>query len=466
MDYPLSQTVDYRQASLFAQAIDDEEAVVYLHSARQDAQLGRYSFLALEPVTVWRGDDLSDGSCWQRWRDCLAHFSLKTDSTLPPFQGGLAGYVSYDAGALLQGCGAELTAGLALPAWCMGVFDVVLSYDHHAERAWVVSTGYPEQSSSLRRARAQARLHALVERVESAQERVMSVNPYIPAAAIQRHFSRTEYLAAIARAQAYIRAGDIFEVNIAQCCYTLRPQHFSPLALFHRLCRDNAAPFAAYLRFGEAAIVSSSPERFLQVRGDKVEARPIKGTRPRSLDPQEDEAIALELLASEKDRAENVMIVDLMRNDLSKVCLPHSVAVPQCCGLESYETVHHLVSVITGRLAPDQDVIGLLQASLPGGSITGAPKIRSMQIIAELERRRRDAYCGNALYLGFDGALDSSILIRTIVADAEQLSFHAGGAIVLDSDPQMEYDETMTKWAPLWQALTGEAMPLLDEVML
>ena len=138
----------------------------------------------------------------------------------------------------------------------------------------------------------------------------------------------------------------------------------------------------------------------------------------------------------------------------------------QCCGLESYETVHHLVSVITGRLAPDQDVIGLLQASLPGGSITGAPKIRSMQIIAELERRRRDAYCGNALYLGFDGALDSSILIRTIVADAEQLSFHAGGAIVLDSDPQMEYDETMTKWAPLWQALTGEAMPLLDEVML
>ena len=217
----------------------------------------------------------------------------------------------------------------------------------------------------------------------------------------------------------------------------------------------NPAPFAAYLNTGEVQIVSASPERFLELQGRQVETRPIKGTRPRGATPEEDRRLGAELLASEKDRAENVMIVDLLRNDLSRVCRDHTVLTPEICVLESFATVHHLVSTVTGELRPGLDAVDLLRATFPGGSITGAPKIRAMEIIAELEPTRRGPYCGAIGWLGGDGWMDTSITIRTYAIKDGMVAFQAGGGIVADSDPAAEYEETLDKARALIEALQG-----------
>jgi para-aminobenzoate synthetase component 1 len=253
----------------------------------------------------------------------------------------------------------------------------------------------------------------------------------------------------------YIYAGDIYQANLSQRFQTILPEGDSPFALYQRLRRLNPAPFAAYLNFGDIVIASASPERFLQLRGGWVETRPIKGTRPRGATPVEDKAHARELLASEKDRAENVMIVDLLRNDLSRVCRDHTVTVPELCVLESYATVHHLVSTVVGQLNPGATAIDLLRATFPGGSITGAPKIRAMEIIAALEPTQRGPYCGSIGYVGFDGNIDSSITIRTYAIKNNVVTFQAGGGIVADSDPAAEYEETLTKAGALMEAVRG-----------
>src|SRR5690606_22147538 len=246
--------------------------------------------------------------------------------------------------------------------------------------------------------------------------------------------------------------GDIFEACIAQCFHAPMP-HLTPWQLYQRLRQFNPAPFAAYIHAGHYHIASASPERFLKLQHRQVEARPIKGTRPRDTDFSKDQALANELLASEKDWAENVMIVDLLRNDLSRVCQDHSVQVPQLCGLESYVTVHHLVSVITGKLKNNHQIVDLLRATFPGGSITGAPKIRAMEIIGEIEQIVRGPYCGSVGYFGFDGHMDTSIAIRTFAIKDQTVTFHAGGAIVADSDPLAEYQETLDKAAALKRSL-------------
>jgi para-aminobenzoate synthetase component 1 len=225
--------------------------------------------------------------------------------------------------------------------------------------------------------------------------------------------------------------------------------------LYQRLRRRNPAPFAAYLDTGDVQIVSASPERFLELKGRQVETRPIKGTRPRGSTTEEDARLGDELLASEKDRAENVMIVDLLRNDLSRVCRDHSVLTPEICALESFATVHHLVSTVTGELRPGLDAVDLLRATFPGGSITGAPKIRAMEIIAELEPTRRGPYCGAIGWVGCDGRMDTSITIRTYAIKERQVAFQAGGGIVADSDPAAEYEETLDKARALIEALRG-----------
>src|SRR4029077_5091398 len=228
----------------------------------------------------------------------------------------------------------------------------------------------------------------------------------------------------------------------------------TPLALHDRLRRRNPAPFAAFLDFGDVVVASSSPERFLRVQPDgRVETRPIKGTRPRGLGPEHDAALALALAESEKDRAENVMIVDLLRNDLSRVCEPGSVRVPELFALEHYATVHHLVSTVVGDLVPTQDAADLVRAAFPGGSITGAPKVRAMQIIAELEPTRRGVYCGAIGYWSATGAFDTNIVIRTYLGLGDVVYFQAGGGIVADSDPEQEYRETLDKARGLIAAL-------------
>jgi para-aminobenzoate synthetase component 1 len=265
------------------------------------------------------------------------------------------------------------------------------------------------------------------------------------------NFSLNDYRAAVERAIDYIHAGDIFQVNLAQ--RLLYPARGEALDLYLRLRHCNPAPFAAWFDLGTAQIASASPERFFSVQGGRVEARPIKGTRRRTAWAEADLFAGDELLESEKDRAENVMIVDLLRNDLSRVCAADSVHVSQLCGLETYQFVQHLVSVVEGSLSPGQSAATLLHAAFPGGSITGAPKVRAMEIIAELEPTARGFYCGSLGYLGFDGASDWNILIRTITAACGWWQLPVGGGIVAQSSPLREYEETWHKAEGLLRAL-------------
>ncbi len=270
-------------------------------------------------------------------------------------------------------------------------------------------------------------------------------------AAVYSNFDHNGYCAAVRRAIEYIYAGDCFQVNLSQ--RLLHPATLPPLELYRRLCERNPAPFAGYFDLGDFALVSASPERFLRVEDGRVETRPIKGTRPRGATPEEDQRQRDDLLRSAKDRAENVMIIDLLRNDLGRVCAYGSVQVEAVCRLESYRTVHHLVSEVVGRLRPGQGPIDLLRAAFPGGSVTGAPKVRAMQIIAELEPTVRGPYCGSLGYLGFNGSMDTNILIRTFMIGRGWMQFPVGGGIVADSTPQAEYEETLHKAEGLLRAL-------------
>jgi para-aminobenzoate synthetase component I len=276
-----------------------------------------------------------------------------------------------------------------------------------------------------------------------------------PASAWRSNFTESGYHAAVEKVRAHIFAGDIYQANIAQRFELDLPADFSCFGFYEQLRRINPAPFAAYLSFGDTAIASSSPELLLRKRGAFVEARPIKGTMKRSFDPAEDVRRGEALLASEKDRAENIMIVDLLRNDLSLVCKPYSIEVPVLCGLESYANVHHLVSVVTGELAEGRDELDLVTAAFPGGSITGAPKRRTMEIIEAIEPSPRGYYCGSIAYIGFDGSADMNIAIRTAVLKPGKASFHAGGGITYLSDPAAEYAETYAKAQRIFAAFTA-----------
>jgi para-aminobenzoate synthetase component 1 len=270
-------------------------------------------------------------------------------------------------------------------------------------------------------------------------------------AGVTSTFDRSGYLDAVRRAIEYVHAGDCFQVNLSQ--RLLAPLTELPLDLYARLRERNPAPFAGYLDLGEFAVASASPERFLRVTDGDVETRPIKGTRPRGRTPAEERDRMAELAASPKDRAENVMIVDLLRNDLGRVCEYGTVRVPRVCQVETFRYVHHLVSEVRGRLAAGKTPADLLRACFPGGSVTGAPKVRAMEIIAELEPTARGPYCGSLGYLGFDGSMDSNILIRTFTAGRGWVQFPVGGGIVADSDPEREYEETLHKAEGLLRAL-------------
>lgn len=259
-------------------------------------------------------------------------------------------------------------------------------------------------------------------------------------------------MAAVQKVIDYIHAGDIFQANLTQRFTADLPKDFSPYGFYQNLRAINPALFAAYLNFDGFSIASSSPERFLKLDHKKAETRPIKGTRPRHTDPQCDQKNATDLAQSAKDRAENTMIVDLLRNDLSKVCTPHSVHVPELCAVHSFASVHHLVSTVTGELEEGQTALDLLAGCFPGGSITGAPKVRAMEIISELEACPRGPYCGAIGYIGFDGNMDTNIVIRTVVFKDNLAAAQVGGGIVADSDPLAEYNETLDKARALFDA--------------
>jgi para-aminobenzoate synthetase component 1 len=334
----------------------------------------------------------------------------------------------------------------------LGLYDWVIAWDHLEEKAWIISTGIGEVGRGRHDERAAARLSWVQDRLASPAPAIVDQPTAAPAPL--SNFSRHEYEAVVRRVREYIAAGDVYQVNIAQRFRTSFTG--SPLALYRRLRARNPAPFGVYFDFG-GTVLSISPERFLRLEPATriAEARPIKGTRPRGASPDRDSALARELLASAKDRAENVMIVDLLRNDLGKVCRTGSISVANLFALETHPTVHHLVSTVTGVLREDADAFDLLRAAFPGGSVTGAPKIRAMEIIAELERAPRGVYCGALGYIAATGAMDLNIPIRTVLLKDGQATFHAGAGIVWDSDPTAEYQETLAKAATIAEALTS-----------
>ena len=436
----------------------------FLDSARVDPHLGRWSYVAADPFLrltskdgrITLGERSFTGDPLAVLQRALAHYRLDHDPALPmPFQTGALGWFGYDLAHHLERLPHPAADDMAFPDLALGFYDAILAFDLLDRRAWILSSGWPEATPEASMHRRKARADQLAARLGNAAP--LAPEEPDPPVVPRANFTRAGYEAAVRRVVEYILDGDIFQANLSQRFLAPLPPGWDAWRLYRRLRRRNPAPFAAYLELGATTVVSASPERFLELRGRQVETRPIKGTRPRGATPAEDARLGNELLASAKDRAENVMIVDLLRNDLSRVCRDHTVLTPEICALESFATVHHLVSTVTGELRPGLDAVDLLRATFPGGSITGAPKIRAMEIIAELEPTARGPYCGAIGWLGADGWMDTSITIRTLAIKDGRLAFQAGGGIVADSDPAAEYEETLDKAKALLEALRGEA---------
>ncbi|MCX7701967.1 MAG: aminodeoxychorismate synthase component I [Gemmataceae bacterium] len=441
-----------------AQRLSGLPNLIWFDSGQGFAELGRYSYLAAAPAEWYCGRVDHGRSPWSVLPDVLKRFRLSAVAGLPPFQGGIAGLFGYGLNRSLERVPAHRIDEFQLPDFALGVYPWVMAWDHLTDRAWIVATGWPEVDEPSRRRRAEKQIDDVqtwlrrgCERPSRPHQAAVSptgLHPVPSLPGISSNFDRPGFEAAVSRAVAYTHAGDCFQVNLAQRLLT--PLTEPAFGLYCRLRQVNPAPFAAFFDAGEFQLLSASPERFLQLAADgQVETRPIKGTRPRGITPEHDALLGGALQESVKDRAENVMIVDLLRNDLGRVCEFGSVRVDVVCGLESYATVHHLVSQIRGRLRSDQGPLDLLKAAFPGGSVTGAPKVRAMQIIAELEPHARGAYCGCLGWIGFNGAMDTNILIRTFTAAKGWLQFPVGGGIVADSDPAREYEETLYKAAGL-----------------
>jgi len=453
----------FRRLAAAPQLVFLDSAALDERSPADDAdgslpRLGRYSFVAADPIhsVLVPADagaaDIAAASA--ALRALLADLACATIPALPPFQGGVAGLVAYECGLARLGLDAPQPPAASVPLVALHVYDVVAAFDHDAGRGWLISQGVPAKGPVARRERATARLDALLERLASpAPPRRQPATPAsLPPGAnhplpthphVLSTHSPESYRKMVHRGIEFVRAGDVFQVNLAQR-FTVATA-IDPVELYDRARALNAAPFAGFFDAGTCRIASMSPERFLQVTRGTVRMHPIKGTRRVIASPEADLYAGDELGASAKDRAENVMIVDLVRNDLSRVCVPESVQVEALCRLERYRFVQHLVSIVAGRLRRGLTSLDALEAALPGGSVTGAPKHRACEIISDLEGFTRGAYCGSLGYIGFDGTADFNLLIRTFVATDGLVTFAAGGGITAASDPAAEHAESLHK---------------------
>ena len=456
MSIPLLTELPYQadSARLF-EAVADRPWAVFLDSGLHHPGQARYDIIAAEPyvrlvtrggITEVHGDgtELSRADPFALLRTHLA-MDPACSATLP-FSGGAIGYFGYDLARRIESLPARARDIERIPDMVIGIYDWAVVVDHSERRAWLASQG--------RDADTDRKWDALVQLFSAAPVERSRVS-FRVTSPITSNFTPQGYGHAFDHVLDYIRAGDCYQVNLAQR-FVAQAQG-DPWLAYQRLRLINPAPHAAYLSTPYAHILSASPERFLRVENRQVETKPIKGTRPRAGHARLDAELIAELLASEKDRAENLMIVDLLRNDLSKNCELGSVKVPRLFDVESFATVHHLVSTVTGTLAQGRDAIDLLRGAFPGGSITGAPKVRAMQIIEELESHRRGVYCGAIGYIGYDGNMDTNIAIRTLVYSRGTVRFWAGGGIVADSQRDAEYQETFDKAAALLNLLQQSA---------
>ncbi|TVM03392.1 MAG: aminodeoxychorismate synthase, component I [Candidatus Brocadia sp. WS118] len=434
----------------------------FLDSALPVKGVSRYSFLGFNPFLIMKAKrqkiTLTDrdgvleieGNPFEHLRELLRQFSLKNTTESVPFECGVVGYFGYDLCLFIERLTTRAIDDLGLPDMYLGFYDTMISYDNFLQTCYVIGVDFGLDTTL------QDRMGYLGEAVSRKSNAVYepghyTSNPEIPEPTLKFNFPKEHYLDAIRRIKAYIAAGDVYQVNLSQRIET--HVDIPPYELYKKLRSVNPAPFSGYLAFDEVAIISSSPERFLKMNAGHVQTRPIKGTRPRGKDNNTDELMKQALLSSPKDDAELTMIIDLERNDLGRVCDYGSVKVTERKALETYPTVYHLVSTIEGDLYERYDFIDLLKAAFPGGSITGAPKIRAMQIIDELEPTQRSVYTGAIGYIGFNGNADLNIAIRTFIMKGNSVYFQVGSGIVADSDEEEEYEETMHKAKALIDSL-------------
>lgn len=438
-------------------ALGDWPGLILFDSAVTHPQGERFSFLTADPLhqvrltTIDRGRDP-----FAAFRTSLSEPQGTPAPDQPPFQGGWAGLMSYELGSSLERVPPARRDEFQLPLLQAGWYDWVLAWDHWSQRTWLIAQPNPELAPSRRVEAVRKRLAQPPVRRggQPAIRPLTDLSPHWPVPGSDQlwsNFSAAEYHHAVERVIEYIRAGDIFQANLTQRLLT--PARTDPISLYERLRQCNPAPMAGLFLVDDWAVLSASPERFIRLTGQTVITRPIKGTRRRPTQPEADLFVKDELRESVKDQAENVMIVDLLRNDLSRVCRPGTVRVPQLCGVETFATVQHLVSEIRGELRPGITAWEVFRATLPGGSITGAPKVRAMEILAELEPTVRGPYTGCLFYVSTTGAVDSNLLIRTFVQRHGWLQCGVGGGITAQSHPAEEYAETWHKAAGMLRAL-------------
>ncbi|NOQ80950.1 MAG: aminodeoxychorismate synthase component I [Methylophaga sp.] len=446
----------HKDSSVYFEAIKDKAWPIFLDSAQDDHIDARYDIQTADPfITLATTSEntlithhnseakLSSDDPFQILQEILQQYQPSQSSDLP-FCGGALGYFSYDLGRRLESLPAYALDAEHIPDMVIGIYDWAIVTDHKQQRCWLASYGLNPET--------QDQWDELVSQFSTTSSPSHQDKFHVKGE-LRSNLNRQQYQHAFNKIQHYIHEGDCYQVNLAKR-FEIEAEG-DPWFAYQLLRKQNSAPFSAYFSTPYATVLSSSPERLLRVADSHVETKPIKGTRPRDLNnAEQDQLLADELQSSLKDRAENLMIVDLLRNDLGKVCEPGSIEVPKPFALESFATVHHLVSTITGTLSEKQNAVSLLRACFPGGSITGAPKLRAMEIIEELEPHRRGLYCGSISYIGFDGKMDSNITIRTLIYSDNRLRFWAGGGIVADSKADDEYQEVHDKAAAMLNLLT------------
>ncbi len=446
---------NFNPLSAFA-AVSHIPYSLLLDSADTGHPDGRYSYICCKPIetletkngkttiTNWDAQTTFESCPFTLLQSRINTWiqNAETIKELPPFQGGAAGFFGYDLGRQLENIKEDTPNNQAMPDMAIGIYDQVLAHDNKTKQSWIITHARNKDEA---RTKQKHLLRLFAQEPERAGHSCADL-PWEPV------FDTHDYKENIKKIISYINEGDIFQANMTQRFDAELPENFAPFEHYLNLREVNPAPFAGFMDLGQVKISSASPERFISINDGNVQTRPIKGTRPHVEDTKIDQRYRDALINSEKDNAENTMIVDLLRNDLSKVCEMDSVEVTELCKLETFASVHHLVSTIKGKLKPTHTPLDLMRACFPGGSITGAPKIRAMEIIEELEQTRRGPYCGSLAFIGFDGTMDSNILIRTLVYEGNNVSLQAGGGITADSNADDEYQELFDKAEALFRS--------------
>jgi anthranilate/para-aminobenzoate synthase component I len=482
--YPLYKEVSYREPYKIYENLNIEGEGILLESVKGPFNIARYSFIAFDPYLIFKSKDreieirkspqylssvVSFREPLEKLKELLKVYPQKDLDELPPFQGGAIGLISYDFVRYLEKIPELSIDDIKIPDVHFIFVDKVIAFDHMREKAWIIiSPGVRETELGYRDLsnidwnnaydKAVEWLSLISEKIDDLnldkEEKVLKANNFfVPE--LNYEMTKKDYMDIVKKAKEYIAQGDIFQANLSQRISSYVGD-ISPWDIYKTLRKVNPSPFSVYADLGDYYIVSSSPERLIKVKGVTVETRPIAGTRPRGKNIDEDEMLRAELLLNEKERAEHIMLIDLERNDIGKVSEFGSVNVNELMITEDYSHVIHIVSNIRGILRKDKDVFDVIKAVFPGGTITGVPKVRCMEIIEELEPVRRGAYTGSIGYISFSGNMDLNIVIRSFLIKCKVAYVQAGAGIVADSDPEREYYETLKKAEALIKTLNKQ----------